>query len=62
MPPTASNVWRMADRLAGGQLWSVIEKQRGAGSSLNDIARLLHDDYGIEVTGQTIANWLNSES
>ena len=51
----------MADVLAGGRLAAIITEHRDAGRSLNDISRQLHADYGIEVSGQTIANWIEAD-
>jgi len=53
-----SNTWRMADHLAGGTLATVITSLRGDGNSYGTIARRLQSDHGIEVTSQTVCNWL----
>ncbi len=48
----------MADKLAGGNLARLIRDGRDAGDSLAAIARRLFADHGIEVTDQTVNNWL----
>jgi intein-encoded DNA endonuclease-like protein len=55
-----SPLFRMADRLAGGQLEEALLSMRSAGLSYDEISRRLFADHGIEVTRQTIANWLTS--
>lgn len=56
-PAATSAAYRMADRLADGRLAEIIAEQRAAGTSFEAIARQLHADHGIEVSGTTVANW-----
>lgn len=60
VPPSApsSATYRMADRLAGGRLRQILEDHAAAGLSLQQISLRLFADYGIEVTRQTVSNWL----
>jgi intein-encoded DNA endonuclease-like protein len=51
--------YRMADRLAGGELARLLRELRASDASYEAIARQLYSDYGIEVTRQTVANWVN---
>ena len=51
-------LFRMADRLAGGNLAETIMAMRSEGLSLDGIARRLYAAHGIEVTRQTVANWV----
>lgn len=55
---TPTPQFRMADRLAGGNLASDLLNHRASGLSLDATARQLYADHGIEVTRQTVANWL----
>lgn len=57
MPPNSAS-YRMADRLTDGKLAELLRVYRGAGDSFQTIARRLFADHGIEVTDQTINNWL----
>jgi len=50
----------MADRLAGGDLDSTLRQMKANGDSFNTIAKRLYADYGVDVTGQTVANWLKA--
>lgn len=50
--------YRMADRLAQGQLAGHLLALRSAGFSHNRIAAQLLADHGIEITGTTVAVWL----
>lgn len=52
-----THLWRMADRLAGGELASTISRFRAEGFGLENISRRLFADHGIEVTRQTLASW-----
>lgn len=56
----ASPTFRMADRLAQGQLAEFIAEQRAAGRSHEAVARELFAKFGVEVTRQTVANWERS--
>jgi len=47
----------MADRMAEGNLAARITALRAAGDSWETIARVLYDESGIEVTGQTLRAW-----
>lgn len=50
--------YRMADRLAGGDLPAILTERRvERKQSFNQIARALFAEFGIEVTGQTVSNW-----
>lgn len=57
MAPPNTQLWRMADRLAGGQLAQRITDLRSRGLGHEQISRQLFADHGIEVTRQTIATW-----
>lgn len=57
---TTTPLYRMADRLAGGELEQVLADMRAQGFSYDEISRRLYANYGIEVTRQTVANWLTS--
>lgn len=50
----------MADRLAAGELAAILRQERGEGKGYEAICRKLFADHGIEVTGQTIANWCDA--
>lgn len=50
--------FRMADRMAGGNLAALILADKAAHFSAEEIARRLYADFGIEVTGQTLRRWL----
>lgn len=52
--------FRMADRLAGGNLADMIRAMREDDLSPDQIAARLYADHRIEVTGRTIARWLPS--
>lgn len=53
-----SSFFRTADRLAGGELATVLEKLSAEGHSYAGIASRLYADYGIEVSHQTVGTWL----
>lgn len=59
MATPTSNVWRMADRLAGGKLEDEILRLDGEEHSPEQIARELYKAHGVDVTRQTITNWLS---
>jgi len=48
----------MADRLAGGTLAETILRLDDADLSPEQIARELYAAHGVDVTRQTITNWL----
>lgn len=52
-----SPVYRMADALTGGKLADILRQERAAGKSLRRISVDLQTGYGVDVTGQTVANW-----
>jgi len=56
MPPVTPH-YRMADKLAGGQLDAILAAYRAEDLSLRQITLRLYAEHGIEVTHQTIANW-----
>lgn len=57
MPPT-SNAWRNADRLADGQLASLlIRLRKEEGRSFEEIARMLWADLDIAVSVRGLLNW-----
>lgn len=60
MPTPTSNVWRMADRLAGGNLAKTIRTLDQRDLSPEQIARELYANHGVDVTRQTITNWLKA--
>lgn len=55
-----SQLWRMADRLAGGELAETIGKLRSEGVGHELISRRLYADFGIEATRQTVASWCDT--
>ncbi len=54
----SSTTWRMADRLADGQLATILLRLRSQDQTYDTISAHLMDEYGIEVTRQTIASWV----
>lgn len=52
-----SSQFRMADRMAGGNLAAIIGDLRADGRSYEEVTRRLFADFGIEVTRQTVARW-----
>lgn len=50
--------YRMADRLANGELDSILADLSGQGLSLSAIAARLFADHGIEVSPPTVALWI----
>jgi intein-encoded DNA endonuclease-like protein len=48
----------MADRLADGQLATILLRLRSQDQTYDTISAQLMDEYGIEVTRQTIASWV----
>jgi len=56
--PTAH--YRMADRLAGGNLESALTDLRAEGLSYESIAARLFATYGIEVSPPTVRAWLRA--
>jgi hypothetical protein len=53
-----SAAFRMADRLAGGQLEATMRQLRESERrSFDFIARQLHADYGVEASVTTIGAW-----
>ncbi len=50
--------WRMADRLAGGTLDSILSDYRDRGLSARQVCNRLYAEHGIEVTHPTAAKWL----
>jgi hypothetical protein len=61
MAPKSSH-YRMADRLAGGQLERILHGFTDAGLKPDAIAARLYADHGIEGTGVTISSWLTALS
>lgn len=59
MPYPSAN-WRMANRLAGGDLDAKLSRLRARGLSLDRIAGQLAADHGIEVTATTLAKWISA--
>lgn len=55
-----TQLWRMADRLAGGNLAQRIDELRSRGLGHEQISRQLYADHGIEVTRQTVATWITT--
>lgn len=47
----------MADRLSDGRLAEIIAERRAAGDSFDQIAKHIYADHGVDVSGQTVANW-----
>jgi hypothetical protein len=51
----------MADRLVGGGLAAILTERRATRKqSLDQIARELYAEHGIEVTRQTLAVWIDA--
>jgi len=57
---STSPVWLMADDRTDGNLAATINQYRQDGISYEGIARRLYAEHGIEVTRQTIANWIKA--
>lgn len=55
-----SEKFRMADRLAYGQLEEILKRRRAEGASFAVLSRELFVEFGIEVTGQTLSTWWKS--
>ena len=53
-----SRSWRMADRLAGGQLEAILRGHMRAGLSLAATGKRLYADHGIEVSVTTLSKWV----
>lgn len=49
--------FRMAERLAGGELALKLAQMFDQSHSWEQVARDLYATYGIEVTGQTLRRW-----
>jgi hypothetical protein len=49
--------FRMAERLAGGELAEKLGTQFAATGSWEQVARDLYATYGISITGQTLRRW-----
>lgn len=47
----------MANRLTDGRLASILRERRERNQSFETISRELYAEFGVEVTGQTVANW-----
>ncbi len=50
--------YRMADRLADGNLAEVLLRLRDEDRSPEDIGRQLYADYGIQVSRPTVSRWI----
>lgn len=50
-------LWRMADRMAGGNLLTKLTDYRDALGSWESVAMRLFADDGIEVSPQTLRTW-----
>ena len=60
MEPTGavrSAQFRMAERLAGGDLGSKLAEQFAISQSWEQVARDLYATYGITISGQTLRRW-----
>lgn len=53
-----SSLYRMADRMVGGDLGAILTGLKANGASSTTIAKRLYADHGIDVSSQTVANWL----
>jgi hypothetical protein len=51
----------MADRLMGGQLVETVHAYRRSGIAWAAIARLLHDQHGVEVSPETLRVWIEKD-
>lgn len=47
----------LVDRALNGQLKARLDADRAAGCSYDDIARALHSENVVTVTGETIRKW-----
>lgn len=47
----------MADRLADGELLTILRRMKADGDSFGMIAKRLYAEHGIDVSAQTVANW-----
>jgi hypothetical protein len=52
--------YRMADRLAGGNLDAVLADYKRRGLSARQVCNRLYAEHGIEVTHPTAGKWLAS--
>ena len=57
MTAPKGGTYRMANRLADGNLPRLLAEHRAEGTSWDDITRQLHTTYGIEVTAETLRRW-----
>ena len=47
----------MADRLAKGELDTILRQMKADGDSNGTVAKRQYAEYGNDVTAQTVANW-----
>lgn len=52
-----SSLYRMADQVCDGNLAQIISDLRADGLSYGQVAKRLYANHGIDVSGQTVANW-----
>jgi len=57
MPQRTSAQYRMADRLAGGELAAELLRLAAEGHSLRLICSMLYAEHGIEVSAATVQSW-----
>lgn len=56
--PVDSSLYRMADRITGGDLRAILTGLRASGESFDTISKRLFAEHGVDVTSQTVANWV----
>ena len=55
--PYDSPAWRMADRLTGGELDTIVADLLTDDQSWSAISRTLKTEHGVDVTRVTLAKW-----
>lgn len=50
----------MADRLTDGALATILRQMRAEGESFGTIAKRLYAEHGVDVTAQTVVNWIGA--
>lgn len=58
----ARSIRPFVDQALGGRLADELRERRQRGDTFDGIARWLHIDYGIEVTSETIRNWVAADT
>jgi intein-encoded DNA endonuclease-like protein len=55
-----SGLFVLADRITKGQLAELLLDWRGSGWSYPEICLQLHDDYGVDISAQTVRRWVTA--